>query len=42
MIVCEDNPRIPRRPLTRDGLEEVEEPIDGPPHLVAIHQSMRE
>ena len=42
MIVSEDDPRIPRRPLTCDSLKEVEKPIDGSPHLAALHQGMRE
>ena len=40
MIVGEDDPRIPRRPPTCDRLEEIKEPIDGPPYLVALHQGM--
>jgi hypothetical protein len=42
MIVGEDDPRIPRRPPTCDRLVEVEEPIDGPPYLAALHEGMRE
>ena len=42
MIVCEDDPRVPGRTPTSDGLEEIEEPVDGPFHLLTLHEGVRE
>lgn len=42
VIVSKDNPRIAGWPPAADSLKEVEEPIDGAPHLVATHQGVRE